>query len=64
MSGSGNDTLPDVRMVIPDVRKVIPDVREWSECPSGCQGVVGMLYRMFGSGPDTLLDDRKVLPNA
>ena len=63
MSGSGREGLQDVQ--------------EWSRGPPGCPGVVLILSRMFGrtsrmygktsrmsgSGPDTLPDVRKDLPN-
>ena len=47
MSGSGPDTLLEVRKVLmnarkvlPNARKDLPDVREWSGAPPGCPGVV------------------------
>ena len=49
MSGSGPDTLPDVR-------KDLPDHREWLKGPSGIQGVVRRPSRMAGSGRETLPD--------
>ena len=43
--------------------EALPDVREWSGGPPVCQGMVVRPYRMSGSGPDTLPDFRKDLPD-
>ena len=56
MTGSGRETLPDVR-------ESLPDVQEWSGGPPECPGVVGMPTRMTGSGRQTLLDVREVHRN-
>ena len=64
MSGSGRETLLDVR----EWWESLPDVREWSGRPPGCPGVVRKPYwlsgrpsrmsrrpsRMSGSGRETL----------
>ena len=46
MSGSGRETLPDVR--------------EWSGGPLECPGVVRSSSRMAGSGQEALLDVREL----
>ena len=63
ISGSGRETLPNVREcwgAFADVREAsrksgsgreaLPDVREWSEAIPKCTGVVGRHTRMSGSG--------------
>ena len=58
MSGSGPDTIPDVRKDLPDVRKDLPDVqkdlpdgREWPGGPPTFVGVVRRPSRMSSSVP-------------
>ena len=61
MSGSGRESLPDVRggwEALPDVREwsgVSPGCPGWSGGPPGCPGVVGWPSRLSGSGRKTLL---------
>ena len=50
LSGSGWETLPDVR----EWWKALPDVREWSGNPPGCPGVIGKPSQMYGSGREYL----------
>ena len=57
MSGSGWETLPDVK----SGRAALPDVQECSEGHSRCQGVVERPSRMFVSGWEALLDVREWL---
>ena len=59
MSGSGRETLPNVR-------NALPDIRQWSRDPTGFAGVVGRPYqmsrtpsRMSRSGRETLPDVRE-----
>ena len=51
MSGSGRETLPDVR-------ETLPDVREWSGGLPGCPGVVKRPSRISESGREAILDVR------
>ena len=37
----------------------LPNVREWLGCPPECPGVVGMPFRMSGSGRESLSDVRE-----
>ena len=59
MSGSGPDTLPDVRKVLLNACKDFPDVREWSGGPPECPGVVGRPSRMSKCGRVALTDVRQ-----
>ena len=52
MSKSGREALLDVR-------KARLDVRKWLRGPPGCSGVVGMPYRMSGSGRLAIPDVRE-----
>ena len=54
MSGSGRQTLPDVR----ERWEAFPDVREWSGVPPGCPGVVGRPSQMSVRDREALLDVR------
>ena len=69
MSGSGPDTIPDVRKDLPDVQKDLPDFREWqgvppeclgvAGCPPGCPIVVVRYSRMTRCGREALPDARE-----
>ena len=37
-------------------REALSDIREWSEVPSGCQGVVGRPSRISWSGREAILN--------
>ena len=39
-------------------RETLPDVPEWSGGPSGCPVLVGLPFRMSGSGQQSLPDVR------
>ena len=53
MSGSGRESLPDVR----ECREALQDVREWSGVLPRCPGVVGRTFQLFGSGQVAFPDD-------
>ena len=59
MTGSGLETLLDVREVHPDVREVLRDDQKWSGGPPGCGGVVERPSRMNRSGQEVILNDRE-----
>ena len=52
MSWNGRETLLNVQ-------EFLLDVREWSGDPPKCPGVVERPSQMFGSGRETLSDDRE-----
>ena len=41
--------------------EIFPNVREWSGCPPGCLGVVGIPFRMSRSGRENLPDVKEAL---
>ena len=59
MSGSGQETIPDVR----EWSRVFPDVWKWTGGPPKCPGVVGRSTRVSGSGREALTGVLEALPD-
>ena len=55
MSGSGQEFL----LISGSGRETLPNVREWSGGPAGCPGVVERPSQMFGSCREPLTDIRE-----